>query len=226
MRKIVSTLVSLITLFLFTAAANALPIEGQHITYKNAGPLIRLADTGNGAVERAGSFSWYIQESGETFSSFCLERNEYISSGSVYEVTGINDYTQSNNSMNDPISKQTNWLMSSFSTGNLDVAGLTQDQIEKNMQVLVWFFEDEIKTEEFNYYAGRNARVTAWYNLANTNVSTWINDDLVKVVNLGTGKQDQLVYGLAPVPEPGTMLLFGLGLIGVASLCRKKFPNA
>ena len=40
----------------------------------------------------------------------------------------------------------------------------------------------------------------------------------------GTGPQEFI--GFNPVPEPGTLTLFGVGLIGLAALMRRKFAKA
>ncbi len=210
MKKLLSTLASITALLLFAAAANALPIEGQQIRYTDAGPRIQLGDN---SWVRGGLFSWQVEESGETFTSFCLERQQNIFPNISYEVKGISD---------SEISKQTNWLFSNYAEGNLDITGLDQDQIEKNMQVLVWFFEEEITESQYNYYAGNNSSVTAWFALADTNAINWVNNDRVKAINLGTEAQDQLVYNTAHAPEPSTMVLFGIGLIGTAGFCRRK----
>ncbi len=53
--------------------------------------------------------------------------------------------------------------------------------------------------------------------------SSWTNNGQVKVVNFGSDIQDQLV--VAPVPEPATMVLFGIGLLGLAGIGREKIQN-
>jgi hypothetical protein len=70
--------------------------------------------------------------------------------------------------------------------------------------------------------------MTAWL----SGMNGWINDGRVQVVNLGyfdtsgnwKGIQDQLIVG-THAPEPGTMILLGFGLIGIAGIGRKKLKK-
>ena len=170
-----------------------------------------------------GEFTW-VADNGYTWKSFCMEIGETISVGQDYTVRGLSGYAQAggkdgNNYVDkkDPLSDETAWLFWNFSMGTLTSYNSTKTQ-QGYLQNIIWYLEGEIdslnaETEE--YYKAWNLDYLA---------SGWTNQGQVQVVNLGIGIQDQLIVG-TPVPEPGTMVLLGFGLIGIAGIGRKKLKK-
>ena len=194
--------------------ANAMPVSiGQHIIFGN-GP----GNTGGG------EFYVYDRDTNDyLFTSFCVEENEYIWYGTSHDfvvedisTAAVNGGVGGAVNGSDPISNETAYLYHNFVNGTLkdyDHSAEAADDLQK----AIWFFEDEIDTYTYTK--------TDYVTLANKAGWTDIGD--VRVINLveydSSGnvihRQDQLV---APVPEPATMILFGMGLIGIAGIGRKK----
>jgi hypothetical protein len=167
------------------------------------------------AVVQSGSDTILGWTAGDSFSTFCLERNEYFYSGHTYTVTGIDPYAVSGGlggSVNgmDPLDISTAWVYSAYLDGNL--SGYTANEV----QDVIWYTEQELgslSTHEQSLYAAAQAGGASW------------NGDFhgVWVMNLtGTDfqyAQSQVVRGKtspSPVPAPGAALLglIGLGTVG------------
>jgi PEP-CTERM motif-containing protein len=197
---------------------------------------------GNGP-NGGGEFNWQAQDDGYTFASFCLEKNEYISSGGIYSIGSITDRAiNGGNNVEtnavdpldtangiqysyDPISNATAWLFWNFSRGALrDYDGSAT--MQGNLQNLIWWLEDE--SENIIVNSTQAAWLNGYYDAIGPTLDGWINNGRVMVLNLfydndGTmiNSQDQLIAA-APVPEPETMVLLGIGLLFVAGISRKK----
>jgi len=183
-----------------------------------------------------GEFTW-VAANGYTWQSFCIEKNENISLNHSYEVQGISGYAMAGGIKGqdakidgiraDSLNNESAWLFWNFSMGTLGTGAYQYDSNfsinnkyvhQGYLQNIIWYLEGEIdslndKTKK--YYEAWNADYLDALN------SGWKNQGQVQVVNLGSGKQDQLIIG-TPVPEPGTMVLLGFGLIGIAGIGRKK----
>ncbi|MBK9991830.1 MAG: VPDSG-CTERM sorting domain-containing protein [Verrucomicrobia bacterium] len=165
-----------------------------------------------------------------SFLTFCIEYNEYFTSGSTLNYVlnngsvngGVSGQTAKNY---DGISNGTAYLYSLFAQGNLaGVAGFAYNTSSHGygyLQNAIWNLEGEIKSSN------------SLSNWVKSNVANWNADSNgsygVQALNLtnvkGGGKaQDQLYYH--NVPEQGlTVALLGLALVGIAGF-RRKFSSA
>jgi hypothetical protein len=144
------------------------------------------------------------------FLSFCLQERQYIDYSHDFRVGSITDYAD-DAAGPDPIDDRTAWIMSNFSHGLL--GGYTSDDI----QWAVWTLEGE--------QTGDRGNSAALIHKADLAVRAGWSNDGAKVLNLfwadGTPAQDQLVFAPTAVPEPSTLVLCGIGLIGLVQHRRR-----
>ena len=175
-------------------------------------------------VGRGGEFTWTLLDDQGTrtnlsWSSFCVETSQTISRNTPYTVTGISDTTTSGATLTNEVA----WLYWSFSNNTLAGYDSSSSTSQMALQNLIW---DGLNQNEsyFSWSTGVEDQMDTWFEMAETAVRTgWTNDGLVQVLNLG-GAQDQLIAA-NPVPEPASMCLLGIGLIGLAVMGRKKIQQ-
>ena len=163
----------------------------------------------------------------EPFSTFCVERNEFLDFRTVFTVTGIEGAASHGGISGgdpDPISEQTAWLYQSFRDESLTDLGYvfeTETSAQRAARVasadalqnVIWGLEGEFGAA----WSPDSGLQSIFYDAAMA-YGTGLGLGNVGALNIawpdGKSAQSQLV--LLPVPLPGALALaaIGLGLVG------------
>jgi len=160
----------------------------------------------------------FMQEG--TFQTFCLEAYEYLPLNATYNAALNTKAVEGGvGPAGDPISKGTAYLYYQFASGTLagyDYAdAINRTRWAEDLQKAFWALEDE----GGDISAYQAMLIAKFGSIANAKLD---NDGEYAVMALNVTK-DGLNYQdvLIKTPEPFTLLLLGLGLLGVVGIRRK-----
>jgi len=220
MKRILIGLIIGLLVISFSAKANADPIS--------IGDFIWIWDREGKLGGGEFGVSLTSSDKDELFRTFCLEMTESLAFGIKFKVDSITNRAIHGGvgPAGDPISPETAYLYTMFRQKSLSNYDYTPNSLGREASAnsftrAIWYLEDEMA------YPWADPQAVKWIEEAKK--SGWTGIEGVRVLNLvwavdhgshkiGDRAQDLLVL----VPEPGTLMLLGAGLLGLGFLVRRK----